>query len=71
MSDLKRRVAKPSPSMGEGGVEVWPLGWGEKRRLALAPIGASNVTTGANTPNPALPPSRGKGLEPCAGEAAA
>jgi len=40
---------------------VWPRDWDEKRDGALEPIRSSIVTPDANTPNPALPPSRGKG----------
>ena len=53
---------KPSPSMGEGWVGVWPLGRGMNASGRRRPTAPSHPRT-ANTPNPALPPSRGKGSE--------
>jgi hypothetical protein len=55
------RASEPSPS--RGWMRAWPRGWGEKRCWVQAPIRASVVNTGPNTPNPALPPSRGRERE--------
>ncbi len=53
---------KPSPSMGEGWVGVWPLGLGMNANRRRAPNSAFS-SAHCQPPNPALPPSRGKGSE--------
>jgi hypothetical protein len=53
---------KPSPSMGECWVGVWPLRLGMNAGGRRRPTAPDRPLSG-HTPNPALPPSRGKGSE--------